>query len=110
MDGSCYQFLLEQIEMMRKNTQTVTDIYYAIKEQGIRVPETPPQSYCFRIALDNANMSLSISVPPDMRYGYVETALILNNHIHYDDSLGYDDIKRFDSIDELVAEIQTLIG
>jgi hypothetical protein len=38
----------------------------------------------------------------------VETALLLNDEIHYDDHLEYHDVRRFSTLDELVVELNRL--
>ena len=81
--------------------------------------EKTENSFCGRIKLTN-NRWISLSVPPDAsgnNEAYkdyspttFEIALWDNKHheIMYDESIGYYDINRYDSIEGLVEEIQRL--
>lgn len=72
-----------------------------------------PDSYAFRVGMPNTSYGLSISYPPDAnenadKYGWViETALwdMTTDSLIYNDQLGYYDILRFSTVDELLAEI-----
>jgi hypothetical protein len=72
-----------------------------------------PDSYAFRVGMPNTSYGLSISYPSDAnehadKYGWViETALwdMTTDSLIYNDQLGYCDILRFSTVDELLAEI-----
>ena len=72
-----------------------------------------PDSHAFRVGMPNTSYGLSISYPPDANehadeYGWViETALwdMTTGSMIYNDQLGYCDIRRFSTVDELLAEI-----
>jgi len=85
----------------------------------IRIPATRPASYAFRVQFLGPNLcgkfdSLSISFPSDIydnrgpNPSTIETALFKNGSLVYVNSIGYDDVSRFYSINELVEEIQRL--
>ena len=67
-------------------------------------------SFRIRFPAYNRTFGLSIAYPCDMMYGYCETAFLDENKrtLIYRDHLGYDDIKRFNDADELLAEINYL--
>ena len=95
-------------------------LYYAMKSDS-RLSNYFFPSYitcCFRIGLPKhlQNNSLGIiaiscSVPPDCNryldeYGVIyETALFDNHRIVYNDNIGYDDVNRFSTIDEVIEEV-----
>lgn len=72
-----------------------------------------PDSYTFRVGMPGIPYGLSVSYPPDTnehadKYGWdIETALwdMTTDSLIYNDQLGYDDILRFSTVDELLAEI-----
>jgi len=104
------------------------DIYFTLKESdklkdaGITIPEKPPSHYCFRV--NNPKTSLipiiSVSVPPDAcgnrgkeynegEPSTFEFALVDgNNGLMYDSSIGYSDICRFYTMDEIITELVRL--
>ena len=54
--------------------------------------------------------AISCSVPPDcnknLKYGITyETALISDDQIVYNNDLGYDDIRRFSTVEEMIKEV-----
>ncbi len=64
----------------------------------------------FQVSFDGTKRGLSIAAPSDMirsGCGYVETALIdtTTDELMYDGDLGYSDVRRFDSVDELYDEL-----
>ena len=81
----------------------------------------PPTGHCFRIGGFNHDDfdALSISLPPDamgnrgVEYdegepSTIETALFKCGELVYVDELGYENIQRFFSIEELINEIERL--
>ena len=84
-------------------------------DQSIILPNTVhPDATCFRISLGSSDYLLSVSFPFDLPIGYYcETALFIKKDgeekIHYDEKLGYDDIERWDTIDDLVTHINALV-
>jgi hypothetical protein len=54
------------------------------------------------------NIKISILPPSNLSSGTYETLLFNNNDIVYIDELGYYDVKRFDTIEELIEEIKYL--
>jgi hypothetical protein len=84
-----------------------------------------PKCYAFRVGFPNTSSickgapTISISVPPDA-YGNrgdeydegepttIETALVKDGSLVYIDSVGYFDVLRFDTIDDLIAELLRL--
>jgi len=78
-----------------------------------------PESWCFCIYFhgksDASFDGISVSVPPDAagnRKGQsvntFETALLLNDDLTYNGDLGYDDIRRYDSMKDVLDEILRL--
>ena len=85
----------------------------SIRDIGIMF-ESPPEGYCFRIRFPENSVfyELSISVPPDASIGgseALETALFDNRgNLTYNEDLGYEDICRFFSNEEVESEILRL--
>jgi hypothetical protein len=77
----------------------------------------PDNGHSFRIFLVGSDYGISIAVPPDCnpisntRVTY-ETALwsVADNNLAYNDEWGYDDVCRFDTHEEVVAEIHRLFN
>ena len=75
--------------------------------------------WCFCVYKGDKSLALSISVPPDVcgnrsrdggKPSIYSTALIdCEDNICYDDDLGYDDIKHFNSVEGLLKEISTIL-
>ena len=103
---------------------SMSDLLYKILTTKLINVENPnqftfdkyPDSFCFILYWDMKPIGLSISYPLDVNSNYVkhgwiiETALYNRDtkHIVYDDSVNYNDIHRFDTIDELLVEIKRL--
>ena len=120
--------LMQQMAEIRVQTLTCTNasrnLWRSLKANGrllgiIRIPERHPDSYAFRVTFCGENVcrkfdSLSISYPSDIydnrgaNPSIIETALFKNGRMVYLSSIGYGDIARFDSVNELVDEIQRL--
>lgn len=89
-----------------------------LKNNGVGVPNSTGDAHCFRVSLPFPYPSshISVSVPPDA-YGNrgddynegvpstYETVLFNNEKLVYNESVGYDDVRRFESTDELVEEL-----
>lgn len=81
----------------------------ALTSNGMMV--SPLTAYCFRIAWPGSSVGVSVSVPVDANqhadaYGWVlETALWANGTVTYMDEVGYDDVCRFETVGELVADV-----
>jgi len=90
----------------------IQEVYSALKERkidGVDIgPEPDTLRWNFQVDFKGTGYSLSISVPPDMTFGYCETALLSGKGIIYRGDWGYSDIARFRDIDELVEEIKRL--
>jgi hypothetical protein len=72
-----------------------------------------PGDFCFRVVFTDAPYGLSVSCPPDVSYPCFETALIspkTGNILSNSESstIGYKDICRFDTVEEVLAEILRL--
>ncbi len=83
-----------------------------LTKHGIVVPSLDDGSYCFRIVLDDKNpprFKLSISCPPGTDT-QIETALIYDNKLYYNEELGYEDIRRFRNEGDIIDEIKRLRG
>jgi hypothetical protein len=84
-------------------------------DQSIILPNiVHPNAVCFRISLGSSDYLLSVSFPFDLPIGYYcETALFIKKDgiekIHYDEKLGYDDVERWMTIDDLVTHINALV-
>lgn len=82
---------------------------------GVIVPEAI-EGWGFRVRFSGTRRGCSIAVPPDMRSGFVETALVdfdsdekdAQSNLVYIPSVGYGDVCRFDDVDELITEVQRL--
>ena len=69
----------------------------------------PSNTHCFRIVLRGRPFQLSVSCPPDVSYPCFETALMnAEGQIIYNEELGYDDICRFGTAEEVLEEILRL--
>jgi len=108
------------------NSFKIQKIYYQLKadlSKHFKFEYLIDGSTAFRIHLNMMNYQLSIAYPFDMQYGYCETALCFKGNIHkmiyempyetedrmiFIERLGYNDIKRFDSYEELLDEIYIL--
>jgi hypothetical protein len=71
------------------------------------LPETC-QMFNFRVKINNSRYSISVSIPPDMMIGNYETALFRDEELIYNEEWGYHDIKRFDTISELIEEFESI--
>lgn len=76
-------------------------------------PIAAPESHCFRLQFPPGCVvsGLSVSVPleaPEM----IETALYdsANSIFIYNSNIGYEDVRRFENIEDLRAEIQRLLA
>ena len=75
-------------------------------------------AYTFRVYITVGGPSkvfdgISVSVPTDAnRFGrdlVYETALLKDDHLVYVDDYGYDDVRRFETVAEIVNEINRLV-
>ena len=71
--------------------------------------------YVFRVFWSGSDTGVSVSVPPDKntnadKYGYIlEIALwSREEEIVYNDSMGYDDVCTFSTMEEMIAELNRL--
>ena len=83
------------------------DIYTYSFERG---------SHAFRIYCENSDYGISISIPPDFnpnpdRWVY-ETALwsVENDTLAYNEDYNYADVLRFDTLEEVIAEIDRVFN
>lgn len=78
-----------------------------LKAKGNTSLQLPDQSdhFCFRVGIKNSSYEISVSFPPDMHCGNYETALFQHGSLVYREDWEYDDIKRFETFEELYAEI-----
>ena len=86
----------------------VWDHVERLRGDGIQADD--PVGLKFTIPL-LGGFSLSLSLRPNIWNEYnrqIETALIFGGDIFYDYSLGYTDVRQFDSYEKLVAEIRRL--
>jgi hypothetical protein len=92
-------------------TVTVYDDLVRNPIEGV-TPIAAPESHSFRLRFPpGCSVSvLSVSLPSDA-HGMIETALFNseNTELIYNSNIGYDDICRFENIEELRAEIQRLL-
>lgn len=92
-----------------------------LKNNGVGVPNSTNNSHCFKVSLPFPYPSnyISVSVPPNAygnrgdEYGEgvpstYETALFNNGELVYNDDVGYEDICRFESNEDLVEELVRL--
>jgi len=107
--------------MMGPNIQKNDDIYTSLSnrkdvtEGKFEIIEKPLRTYfAFQIRFTNTKWGLSISCPPDV-YEHAETALLVfSNHnkedykLEYVDDWGYQDVCRFSSNEDLIAEIKRI--
>jgi hypothetical protein len=93
-----YMRVLQTLNVLRRNGPLLRlyDLY-------------PIESSHFHISLlSNPKIAISIACPIDMLMcgtGFLETALIINNEISYDTDVGYGDICRFGSNDDLIQHL-----
>ena len=84
-----------------------------ILREAISILPVYPECTCFRIVFEDIvglyPFQLSIACP-FMCFAYCETALIRADRLVYVDSLGYEDVKRFKTLRELVREICWILG
>ena len=74
--------------------------------------------HSFRIGWENSDYWISVAIPPDVNsipnpnHWVYETALwsVANNNITYDDDLNYDDVLRFDTPSEVIAEVNRVFN
>jgi len=71
---------------------------------GVNLPSAHSGHICFQVSFSGTNYGLSISCPLDSDC-FVETALLRSRRIIYDEDKGYEDIRRFDNISELIEEV-----
>ena len=66
--------------------------------------------FCFRVVFTHGMYGLSVSCPPDVSYPCFETALVSTKtgKVIYRPSIGYENIRRFDTIEEVLDEILQL--
>ena len=71
----------------------------------------PPQDhFCFSVGHPDGKHGVSISCCVWKQYGEYEVALLEDGGLTYDESLDYEDVRRFVSVDELVEEITRLFS
>lgn len=110
---------MEMMMSMQRCTNASRVLYDILKNDSrlnsVVVFEPHTGNHCFRVKFSNPIgrvHGISISYPMDIyenKHGYpstVETALIdAEDNLCYVEELGYDDVHRFDSTDEIVKEI-----
>ena len=88
-----------------RDRRTATDPY-----SSLRFPESPTH-FCFRVPFPNGQFQMSFSCPIDASDDTFEMALIgPNGNLFYNDSIGYDDICRFYTINDVYEEILRLLA
>lgn len=101
-EKKCCAKIMQHRELFLKN------IYDYFSKDLIEIK--PLIGWCFRIYfLKNEEgdlYGLSIANPPDMSWGNIETALLKNGSLIYDELIDYSDIKRFETIDELIQNVE----
>jgi len=93
-----------------------------LKNIGCSVQSFNSDCFCFRVNIPPNSFdvgAVSCSIPPDANMGILqtnglnatyETALInTSDSLMYDDTLGYDDVCRFNSVAEIIDEIQRIV-
>lgn len=120
MNTLVYNNLLTKMDYMKKIQESIKKsvlIFKQLEERSDELPKgkytiKPSGGFAFRYKLEvTANSKfeeVSISTPPDA-HGAIETALVKNNELVFDnEELGYDDVQRFSNVDELIKELHRL--
>lgn len=92
----------------KKMQLLVVQMILIIKE--ITVGDVPENCWSFRVKFPEGYpfAAVSCSCPPDAR-GWYETALVgADGDLIYIDELYYEDVQRFETVDELVRELKRL--
>ena len=103
-------------EQMSQHSDMARETFNDLKEtQALHhwylFDEQAPRGFCFRLRLINPWHEfdeISISHPPDVHGNTTEFALFLRGELVYSEAAGYDDICRFYSPAEVVAELVRL--
>ena len=78
--------------------------------KGITVGDVPDNCWAFRVKFQNGYpfAAVSCSCPPDA-HGWYETALVgATGTLIYIEELDYENVQRFETVDELVKELKRL--
>ena len=92
------------------NMHTLVDENKELIIKKITVGDVPNNCWAFRVKFPEGYpfSSVSCSCPPDAD-GRYETALVdVNDDLIYIDELEYEDVKQFETVDELVQELKNL--
>jgi hypothetical protein len=83
------------------------ELDYLLSNEGF-IFKRVPNMYLFRLFWVGSRISISISYPPDanMYSEVIETALFVGGDIVYNNTLLYNDVRRFESVGELVEELR----
>ena len=118
MDAMMMQMMPEMGACINEARRLHTILRNSPALSDFTINDKRPDSYCFHVL--TPLRGISVAVPPDanrwrlMKNGGIpniyEIALLDedNKGLKYDESLGYEDICRFDSPDEIIAEIVRL--
>lgn len=101
--------ILNLLNMLKGGTNEIDNLYHQLNQQELPANVTIEKSNGFRSKLycnfAGSTKRLSIIL---ISKDCFETALYQFDDLIYDSKLGYDDIKRFYSVDELVDEIKNI--
>ena len=98
---------------MALNTERAKELFKFLQTNSrpevFTLPEKVGEHYCFHITFAHGLFRLSMSSPPDASYACFETALFDNeNNFMNNEELGYEDVCRFDTMEEILEEILRL--
>lgn len=94
----CNKYIIEVLGILRRNT--------TLLNAGIVLPLEDPKGHCFQVKFPtNSNISgASVDFPPD--YNVLQIALLgPDKKIVYNDAVGYSDVERFNTIQEVAQEL-----
>jgi len=111
-DFHTWSFALDIQHHHRKTRIVHEALSSRLDSSSVKIETLHYNNTSFRIHLDPTNrfrVFLSIAHPFDVEDDvYCETALFIENELVFKDFLGYEDVKRFDSLEELLEEIDFL--
>ena len=100
-----FEQMMSRIPVCKQRAHMLLKILQENKSSLFSVPENTTH-YAFRVSFTNHHFCMSISCPPDVSYACYETALCNSQgNLFYNESLGYQDVCRFDTVQELFKEI-----
>lgn len=117
-----YTFILKQRVKAEKNSRGVRELYTylmdmvnskKIKENSLTVSQHVNGACSFRVYFNNASTNsqydgISLAKPIDMCWDGYETALLSQDNLTYVNDVGYDDVCRFETKQEVVDEVLRL--